>query len=35
VEALAGYLARNPWQGYHVLIKGSRAVHLERVIDRL
>ncbi|MDR2764595.1 MAG: UDP-N-acetylmuramoyl-tripeptide--D-alanyl-D-alanine ligase [Tannerella sp.] len=34
-EALTGYLTRNPWQGYHILIKGSHAVHLEKVIDRL
>jgi UDP-N-acetylmuramoyl-tripeptide--D-alanyl-D-alanine ligase len=34
-EALTDYLTRNPWQGYHILIKGSRAVHLEKVIDRL
>ncbi|MDR1675368.1 MAG: UDP-N-acetylmuramoyl-tripeptide--D-alanyl-D-alanine ligase [Tannerella sp.] len=34
-EALTGYLTRNPWQGYHILIKGSHAVHLEKVTDRL
>jgi UDP-N-acetylmuramoyl-tripeptide--D-alanyl-D-alanine ligase len=34
-EALTGYLAQHPWQGYHILIKGSRAVHLEKVIDKL
>jgi UDP-N-acetylmuramoyl-tripeptide--D-alanyl-D-alanine ligase len=34
-EALAGYLTRNPWQGYYILLKGSRAIRLEQLIDRL
>ncbi|MDR2138020.1 MAG: UDP-N-acetylmuramoyl-tripeptide--D-alanyl-D-alanine ligase [Tannerella sp.] len=34
-ETLTGHLTLNPLQGYHILIKGSRAVHLEKVIDRL
>ncbi len=35
VEKLNEYLETNPLQGYHILIKGSRGIHLEKTIDKL
>ena len=35
VEELDEFLRTNPLQGYHVLIKGSRGIHLEKIIDKL
>ncbi|MDR0573221.1 MAG: UDP-N-acetylmuramoyl-tripeptide--D-alanyl-D-alanine ligase [Tannerella sp.] len=35
VEKLNEYLENNPLQGYHILIKGSRGIHLEKTIDKL
>ena len=35
VEALGRYLSANPLQGYHILLKGSHGIHLEKMIDLL
>ncbi|MDR2917033.1 MAG: UDP-N-acetylmuramoyl-tripeptide--D-alanyl-D-alanine ligase [Tannerella sp.] len=35
VEKLNEYLENNPLQGYHILIKGSHGIHLEKTIDKL
>ena len=35
VEQLNKYLQMNPLQGYHILIKGSRSVCLEKVLEQL
>ena len=35
VEKLNEYLETNPLQGYHILIKGSRGIRLEKTIDLL
>lgn len=35
VEDLNEHLKKNPLQGYHILIKGSRSIHLEKVIEQL
>ena len=35
VEQLNRYLEINPLQGYHILIKGSRSVCLEKVLEQL
>lgn len=35
VEELSEYLKNNPLQGYHILIKGSRGIHLEKIIKQL
>ena len=34
-EALAGYLAANPVRDAVVLVKGSRGIQMEKVLDRL
>lgn len=35
VKVLSAYLNSNPLQGYHILIKGSRSIHLEKIINQL
>ncbi|MDR3194119.1 MAG: UDP-N-acetylmuramoyl-tripeptide--D-alanyl-D-alanine ligase [Tannerella sp.] len=35
VKALSDCLSGNRLEGYHILLKGSHGVHLEKVIDRL
>jgi UDP-N-acetylmuramoyl-tripeptide--D-alanyl-D-alanine ligase len=35
LESLNQYLSTHPLRGYHILLKGSHAIHLERVIDLL
>jgi UDP-N-acetylmuramoyl-tripeptide--D-alanyl-D-alanine ligase len=35
VEALLLHLEKEPLQGYHILLKGSRSTHLERVLQAL
>jgi len=35
VDFLDKFLEKNPLHGYHILIKGSHGVHLERIIDKL
>ena len=35
VENLSRYLSANPFQGYHILIKGSHGIYLEKIIDLL
>ncbi|MDR0394642.1 MAG: UDP-N-acetylmuramoyl-tripeptide--D-alanyl-D-alanine ligase [Tannerella sp.] len=35
VDSLVGCLEKKPPKGYHILIKGSRALHLEKTIDKL
>ena len=35
VEALEAYLTTNPLHGYHILIKGSHGMHLEKIVERL
>ena len=35
VEILDEFLKSNPLHNYHILIKGSHGVHLEKIIDRL
>lgn len=35
VEALEAYLATDPLRGYHILIKGSHGMHLEKIVGRL
>ena len=35
VEKLTEYLKTNPLQGYHILIKGSHSIHLEKTIELL
>ena len=35
VEKLYEYLATNPLQGYHILIKGSRGIRLEKILELL
>ncbi|MDR0743402.1 MAG: UDP-N-acetylmuramoyl-tripeptide--D-alanyl-D-alanine ligase, partial [Tannerella sp.] len=35
VEALAEHLKKKPLKGFHILIKGSRGLHLEKTIDKL
>ena len=35
VEALTAALAESPLSGYHILIKGSHGMHLERLIAAL
>ncbi|MDR3261512.1 MAG: UDP-N-acetylmuramoyl-tripeptide--D-alanyl-D-alanine ligase [Tannerella sp.] len=34
-EALNRYLSGNPLRGYHILIKGSHGIHLEKTVDWL
>ena len=35
IEALRRFLSINPFQGNHILIKGSHGIHLEKIIDLL
>ena len=35
VDFLGEFLEKSPLHGYHILIKGSHGVHLERIIDKL
>lgn len=35
VETLADYIDANPLQGYCILLKGSRGIHLEKITDKL
>ena len=35
VEELSEYLETNPLRGYDILIKGSRGIHLEKIIEKL
>ena len=35
LEALSRYLSDNPLQGYHILIKGSHGIQLEKIIELL
>jgi UDP-N-acetylmuramoyl-tripeptide--D-alanyl-D-alanine ligase len=35
LEALSRHLTANPLHGYHILLKGSHGIHLEKIIDRL
>ncbi|RRD70444.1 UDP-N-acetylmuramoyl-tripeptide--D-alanyl-D-alanine ligase [Tannerella forsythia] len=35
VEALEAYLAADPLRGYHILIKGSHGMRLEKIVGRL
>ena len=35
VEALEASLATDPLRGYHILIKGSHGMHLEKIVGRL
>jgi len=34
-ESLSRYLSANPLHGYHILLKGSHGIHLEKIIDFL
>jgi UDP-N-acetylmuramoyl-tripeptide--D-alanyl-D-alanine ligase len=34
-EALSDYLSVHPLRGYHVLVKGSHGIHLEKIIEGL
>jgi hypothetical protein len=35
VEGLVEYLEKEPLKGFHILIKGSRGLCLEKTIDKL
>jgi UDP-N-acetylmuramoyl-tripeptide--D-alanyl-D-alanine ligase len=35
VESLKEFLSTHPLQGFHILIKGSHGIHLEKVIEYL
>ena len=35
LESLSRYLSDNPLHGYHILLKGSHGIHLEKIIDFL
>jgi UDP-N-acetylmuramoyl-tripeptide--D-alanyl-D-alanine ligase len=34
-DDLAGYLEKEPLKGFHILLKGSRGIHLEKAVDKL
>ena len=34
-ESLSRYISANPLHGYHILIKGSHGIHLEKIIELL